>query len=274
MPDEPTGSPDEGPPSYPGSPGSAAPTPESPQPQPQTPQPQSPQPQTPPAVPAPLPPPIPPPEPMSYPAPPTYSGAPSYPGVAPPDPPGSYPVGGYAPPQGQMPSYNGAGESVAAPYAPWGVRLGGYLIDFIILIPVFIVLALLFRHTHVLTVHFNTKTNGVTTRRTFSLLSFFVTGVVYLAYATILCGGPRGQTVGMMAVGIRVVRDGTYEIVGYGRAFLRALVEQIFRLLAVATLLLGVVWLLDMLFPLWDKKRQTLHDKIVQTVVLRVRNVA
>jgi uncharacterized RDD family membrane protein YckC len=183
-------------------------------------------------------------------------------------------VGGYAPPQGQIPSYNGAGETVAAPYAPWGVRLGGYLIDFVILIPVFIILALVFRHTHVLTVHFNTKTNGVTTRRSFSLLSLLVTGVVYLAYATILCGGPRGQTVGMMAVGIRVVRDGTFEIIGYGRAFLRALVEQIFRLLAVATVLLGVVWLLDMLFPLWDKKRQTLHDKIVQTVVLRVRNVA
>jgi uncharacterized RDD family membrane protein YckC len=217
------------------------------------------------------PPPIPPPEPSSYPAAPSYSAAPSYPGAA---APGTYPVGGYARPQGQIPSYNGAGETVVAPYAPWGVRLGGYLIDFVILIPVFIILALVFRHTHVLTVHFNTKTNGVTTRRSFSLLSLLVTGVVYLAYATILCGGPRGQTVGMMAVGIRVVRDGTYEIIGYGRAFLRALVEQIFRLLAVATLLLGVVWLLDMLFPLWDKKRQTLHDKIVQTVVLRVRNVA
>jgi uncharacterized RDD family membrane protein YckC len=34
------------------------------------------------------------------------------------------------------------------------------------------------------------------------------------------------------------------------------------------------VWLLDMLFPLWDKQRQTLHDKIAKTVVLRVRNVA
>jgi uncharacterized RDD family membrane protein YckC len=52
------------------------------------------------------------------------------------------------------------------------------------------------------------------------------------------------------------------------------LVEEVFRLLGSATIILGVVWLLDMLFPLWDKQRQTLHDKIAKTVVLRVRNVA
>ena len=209
--------------------------------------------------------------PPSYAAPPSYTAPPSYPTTG---QPGSYPVGGYAPGQGQFPPTNGAGGTVGAPYATWGIRLGGYLIDFVILIPVFVILALAFRHTHVLTVHFNTRKNGETTRRTFSLLSILVTGLVYLAYTTILCGGPRGQTVGMMAVGVRVVRDGTLEVIGYGRAFLRSLVEQIFRLLALTTILLGIVWLVDMLFPLWDKKRQTLHDKIAQTVVLRVRNVA
>ena len=49
-------------------------------------------------------------------------------------------------------------------------------------------------------------------------------------------------------------------------------VEQFLRILATVTVILGIIWLLDMLFPLWDKKRQTLHDKIVKTVVLRVRN--
>jgi uncharacterized RDD family membrane protein YckC len=160
------------------------------------------------------------------------------------------------------------------PYAPWGTRLGGYLIDLVIFIPVFLVLALAFRHTHVLTLHINTNRNGVETRRTFSLLSVLVAGLANLAYATILCGGQRGQTVGMMAVGIRVVRDGTFGLVGYGRAFLRALVEALFRLVGTVVIFLILVWLLDMLFPLWDKKRQTLHDKITGTVVLRARNVA
>jgi uncharacterized RDD family membrane protein YckC len=152
--------------------------------------------------------------------------------------------------------------------------LGGYLIDLVIFIPVLLILAALFRHTHVLTLHFNMRRNGVETRRTFSLLSLLLTGVANLVYVTILCGGRRGQTVGMMAVGIRVVRDGTFGLVGYGRAFLRALVEGVFRLVGSATVFLGVIWLVDMLFPLWDKKRQTLHDKITGTVVLRARNVA
>jgi uncharacterized RDD family membrane protein YckC len=32
------------------------------------------------------------------------------------------------------------------------------------------------------------------------------------------------------------------------------------------------VGLLDVLWPLWDAKNQTLHDKAVGTVVLRTRN--
>ena len=64
---------------------------------------------------------------------------PSYPGPA---APGRYPVGAYAPGQGQFPPYDGAGGMVGAPYASWGIRLGGYLIDFVIFIPVFVVLAL------------------------------------------------------------------------------------------------------------------------------------
>jgi uncharacterized RDD family membrane protein YckC len=224
---------------------------------------------------------------------PTGGGPPSYPGnvspppfpppppAAPPSyplppPPGSYPGGGYPPPQGQYPRPDGFGGPGpgGAPYATWGTRLGGYLIDVVIFIPVFVILAILFRHTNVLSVHFNMRNNGTQQRRTFSLLSVVLTGVADLVYVTVLCGGRRGQTVGMMAVGIRVVQDATYDVVGYGRALGRGLVEQVFRLLGSATFILGVVWLLDMLFPLWDKKRQTLHDKIAKTVVLRVRNVA
>jgi uncharacterized RDD family membrane protein YckC len=196
------------------------------------------------------------------------------PPVAPPSYP-SAPSGGYPPPPAQYPaaapSAGADGSPDGAPYAPWVTRLGGYLIDLVIFIPVLIVLAVLFRHTHVLEMHLATRRNG-TTRRSFSLLSFVVTGVLFLVYATILCGGARGQTVGMMAVGVRVVRQGTHDVLGFGRAFGRALTEQVLRLIGVVTVILGLVWLLDMLFPLWDTKRQTLHDKVVGTVVIRVRD--
>jgi uncharacterized RDD family membrane protein YckC len=203
----------------------------------------------PPPVPPPsMPPPMPPPPP-SYP-----SGPPSYPSS-----PGGYP----------SPNY---GESTGPAYASWGTRIGGYLIDLVIFIPLTIVLLLVFRHTHTLEVHLMTRRNGTHKRQSFSLLALLLTSVAYLVYTTILCGGQRGQTVGMMAVGTRVVRDGTLDVVGYGRAFGRGLLEQVFRILGSVTIILGVVWLLDMLFPLWDKKKQTLHDKVASTVVLRVRN--
>ncbi len=169
--------------------------------------------------------------------------------------------------------YGGSGGPGGPPYAQWGTRVGGYLIDLVIFIPVLLVLGLVFKHTHVLVMHVNTTRNGVETRRTFSLLSVVVFGLINLAYVTVLCGGPRGQTVGMMAVGIRVVRDETLVQVGYARALGRALVQGVFSFIGTVLFFLIVVWLLDMLFPLWDKKRQTLHDKIAGTVVLRSRNV-
>jgi uncharacterized RDD family membrane protein YckC len=95
--------------------------------------------------------------------------------------------------------------------------------------------------------------------------------VLYVVYGTVLCGSKRGQTVGMMAVGLRAVRDGSFEVLGYGRALVRAVVEGVLRLIEFLFILLGVIWLLDMLFPLWDAKRQTLHDKVAGSVVVRLR---
>ena len=36
----------------------------------------------------------------------------------------------------------------------------------------------------------------------------------------------------------------------------------------VAARLCGIVWLIAVLFPLWDSKRQSLADKIISTVCL------
>jgi uncharacterized RDD family membrane protein YckC len=246
MPDEPGGTPETGPPSFPGGA---------------------------PRVPPPQPPPPPPAAPQAQPVgPPSYPSYPSSPsaqnGGYPPQPPGPYPApspgGGYG-------GYGGPGDPGAIPYAGWGTRLGGYLIDAVIFLPVLIVLYVAFRHTNVLDVHLMTRRHGTSTRRSVSLLAPLITGLLFLVYATVLYGGPRGQTVGMMAVGVKVVRAETHDVLGYGKALWRAFAEQFLRFLGTVTLILGVIWLLDMLFPLWDKKRQTLHDKLAKTVVLRVR---
>jgi len=85
-----------------------------------------------------------------------------------------------------------------------------------------------------------------------------------LAYGTILCGGQAGQTIGMKATGVRVVNasDGRSPI-GYGKALGRAVVEY------VLAFLLLIPWIIDMLFPLWDRMNQTLHDKAVSAVVIK-----
>lgn len=208
----------------------------------------------------------------------TGGGPPSFPGKAPPPPlpypssstsragPPTYPAGAGPIPAGEVASER---DTERASYATWAVRLGGYLIDAVIFAVVLVVLVLLFRHTHALDAHLMARRG--TRRRTFSTVPFLITGGLFIAYGTVLCGGPRGQTLGMMAVGVRAVGDEGGGPLGYGRGFARALVEGILRLVNLLFFLLGLIWILDMLFPLWDKKRQTLHDKVVGSVVIRTR---
>jgi len=82
-------------------------------------------------------------------------------------------------------------------------------------------------------------------------------------YASLLIG-LRGQTVGMMAARIKAVDANTGGLIGFWRALGRDLFE---RLLAI---LLLIPWIIDMLFPAWDPRRQTLHDKVVNTVVIKI----
>ncbi len=180
------------------------------------------------------------------------TGPPTFPGLS-----------GYPPP----------GSSETPPgvsYATWGIRVGGYLVDAVIFLGVLALFYLVFRHSHALDVHLMARKG--TRRRNISAVPFLITGALWIAYGTLLCGSSRGQTVGMMAVGVRAVRDEAQGgELGYGRAFGRALCEGVLRLVNLLFFLLGLVWILDMLFPLWDKKRQTLHDKVAGSVVLRTR---
>jgi len=99
-------------------------------------------------------------------------------------------------------------------------------------------------------------------------------------YATIMIG-LIGQTLGMMAMGIRCIRpDGAG--VGIPRAFLRWLIAKSVALLRVITgvtaggLAAGPLWLLlslgllvAYLWMIWDQRNQTLFDKAVDSVVVR-----
>jgi uncharacterized RDD family membrane protein YckC len=191
------------------------------------------------------------------PAPPQSSGPP----VAPPPPPRSG--------MPAFPAPSGFDEPSGVLYATWGIRLGAYLIDALIFLIPLVLLYVVLHHSHALEVRVMMQQAHHKARH-ITLLPFLITAVLYLVYATILCGGPRGQTVGMALVKIRVVRDQTHDALGYGRAFGRALLEQVLRQLGLIVIFGALIWIVDMLFPLWDGKRQTLHDKAASTVVLRI----
>ena len=78
----------------------------------------------------------------------------------------------------------------------------------------------------------------------------------------------RGQTPGKQLLGIRVMRaDGTRS--DWGWTFLRefAIKGLVFGGLSDA-LTGGIASIVDLLWAFWDKDRQTLHDKIMKTVVV------
>ena len=94
----------------------------------------------------------------------------------------------------------------------------------------------------------------------------FFTRVVFIellgfAYYGLLNGSARGQTVGKMAMRIRT-RSEMGGALGIGPALLR------YAVVFVLTLLCGVPALVDGAWPLWDKRRQALHDKVVRSVVV------
>ncbi len=85
--------------------------------------------------------------------------------------------------------------------------------------------------------------------------------IISLVYFTFM-HGRTGQTLGDAALGIRVVdvRDAAGEPIGYGRALLRWFVS----IFSVLVFLLGYLWML------WDRDRQTWHDKAAGSLPIRV----
>jgi uncharacterized RDD family membrane protein YckC len=89
-----------------------------------------------------------------------------------------------------------------------------------------------------------------------SLVSLAV-GIAYFGY---LEGSNSGQTLGKRALGIRVIDFNTGGPIGFGRAVIR----YFGRWVSTLPCLLGYFWML------WDKERQTWHDKFATDVVVPV----
>jgi uncharacterized RDD family membrane protein YckC len=142
------------------------------------------------------------------------------------------PLAPLAPP----PPGTGYSSGPSGPRASFGRRLVAILIDFILL---GIIDGILSAIDHPLS---------------------YVGILVGLAYFAYFEGGPSGQTLGKRALGIRVYDFAHGGPIGYGRGVIRYLG----RILSTIPCFLGYFWML------WDKEKQTWHDKLATTVVVPV----
>ncbi|HUA95012.1 MAG TPA: RDD family protein, partial [Acidimicrobiales bacterium] len=168
-----------------------------------------------------------------------------------PPPPSRPAPGGYYYPPGSPPpgagQWGGAGYGPGAnapgyvPYAGYWARVGGLLIDGI-LVYVASLVYLLPAHAIRST---NTDVNGTVTAHLHVNPGGVVVPLVIGLLYTGLMIGMRGQTLGMMAVRVRATDAQSGQLIGFWRAVGRDLVGRVFSFLIIPAII-------DLLCPLWD----------------------
>jgi uncharacterized RDD family membrane protein YckC len=172
--------------------------------------------------------------------------------------PGS-PVNPYAGPPNNKPTFGFGG------YAGWFTRVGAYVIDWVLTaisaIPMYVAGAILGANT-------STTTNAAgveTTSYDGSVavpITLYVVGLVtyigFFVWNVCIRQGRTGATVGKSVLAIRLVNSDLQPI-GGGWCFLRYLLHIVDALPCG----LGYLW------PIWDSRKQTFADKIMNTFVIQ-----
>jgi uncharacterized RDD family membrane protein YckC len=136
-----------------------------------------------------------------------------------------------------VPPPGGTPAGPSGPRADFWYRLGGYLVDSVIVgLPLNIVLL---------------AVPGLIARYLF----FFAAEAAYSVY---FIGSGSGQTPGMRLLSIRAISSVTDGRIDYGQAFVRYLVSIGSRLACFV----GYLWML------WDPEKQTWQDKVARTYVV------
>jgi uncharacterized RDD family membrane protein YckC len=129
-------------------------------------------------------------------------------------------------------------ESTELVFASWGRRAAALVLDLLLLVIASVTLVVVLPSADI-------------------VLAFLI---VPFAYQWLMVGA-WGQTLGKMALGAKVVRASGAPV-GYGRA-----AGRVACIWALGWLFLPL--LVAYLWPLWDRRNQTLYDKIVDTIVMR-----
>jgi uncharacterized RDD family membrane protein YckC len=185
-----------------------------------------------------------------------------------PPPPGGdpapVPAGLPAPP----PMRGGTTIEQELPYATFWQRAGAALIDGLLFVPFLIV-----PFSHVWREAQDALDNGGNYRVSMSPFDSRFVGWAIAAAAAgavyhILMIHYRGQTLGKMALAIKVQQIEDGGLPGWDRAATRWAVPV---LLGWIPYVGGLAQLMDYLWMLWDPQRQCVHDKAARTIVVRLR---
>jgi uncharacterized RDD family membrane protein YckC len=135
-------------------------------------------------------------------------------------------------------------------YAPWIIRVAGYLID---LLPVVILSGVAQQF-----IPYGRNMSDYSGGRWLGYVLFYLAALVVWFYNRCYLAGTTGQSWGKSIMGTLLFAESTGAPIGTGKAFLRDICH-----ILDAILYIGFLW------PLWDRKRQTFADKIIKTVVVR-----
>ncbi len=148
-------------------------------------------------------------------------------------------------------------DPLGRPLAQYGSRVGATLIDALLLGLLDVIVGA------IVNAAFSSSASLMFgTRFNFSVRGFLLYLVVHGTY-TVAFLAIRGQTLGNMAVGTRVVDAGTGSAITPQQAGIRYGIQYLLRIPY------GLGQLINYLWPLWDDRRQTLHDKVAKTLVVR-----
>jgi uncharacterized RDD family membrane protein YckC len=152
-------------------------------------------------------------------------------------------------------------------YAPWGTRVVGYVVDalliFAVVIPMYFLLGTVL--TTVVGGLAGFADQGASSGLGGGICCMFI---FMFPVATLLVGlynsvylvSKRGFSIGQGVVKVKVV-TANGGLLTQGNAFLRLIVRVVFEFVPFLPVL-------DLLWPLWDPRRQTLHDKAVNSYVI------
>ncbi|MEV6282954.1 RDD family protein [Kribbella sp. NPDC051770] len=192
-----------------------------------------------------------------------YPGQPGYPNQQPgfPNQQPGYPnqPGNYGPAQPGYNPYSGGGGgygfnyALPGPLASWGSRVLASIVDS--LVPIVIILVGVFT-----SIAMSGSLETMSDAGSAVLVICYLGSILFQIWNRIIRQGRTGQSLGKKVVGLKVVSPETGELIGFGRNLGREVCAFVFNQFCF----LNVLW------PLWDDKHQTWHDKVASDIVIKL----